>query len=157
MLTPLRRALNKPQYLLRPSQLLRRLFRIARRQSPGETEEAVLAWGLPIRFHPRETIGSNIWRLGLYDLCVCETLFRLINPGELAVDVGANIGQMTGLMALRAGKVGRVIAFEPHPELFRELSANVERWRDHARIASMALHPIALSDRCGTGQLRVTD
>src|SRR5205823_4777209 len=68
-----------------------------------------------------------------------------------------NIGQMTGLMALRAGKSGKVIAFEPHPELFRELSANVDRWSAHPRIAPIILHAVALSDRCGTGQLRVTD
>ena len=61
------------------------------------------------------------------DLAVSEALWRLLDPGALALDVGANIGFMTNLMAWRSGPCGRVLAFEPHPEVFRSLAENVER------------------------------
>jgi len=45
------------------------------------------------------------------------------------VDVGANIGVMTSVLSRKVGPAGRVIAFEPHPEMFRQLEHNVQRWR----------------------------
>jgi FkbM family methyltransferase len=41
------------------------------------------------------------------------------------VDVGANIGEVTLLAAKRVGPTGRVIAFEPIPEIAKCLSNNV--------------------------------
>ena len=67
--------------------------------------------------NPKETIGRAILRLGVYDLCVSESICRLLDPGESAIDVGANLGYMTSLMAAKAGKCGSVESFEPHPDL----------------------------------------
>src|SRR5579872_6967542 len=100
----LRRLLNKPHYIYRPGQAIIRLGRLLGGAKPaGAWEEAVLPWGLPIRYHPAEQIGNSIWRLGLYDLCVSETLWRLLDAGETALDVGANFGHMTSVMAVRVG------------------------------------------------------
>ena len=68
---------------------------LARRDSRLPTVH--LPWGLQLRIDPRESIGSAVWRLGLYDLAVSETLWRLTSPGDLTVDVGANIGHMTSI------------------------------------------------------------
>ena len=133
-------SLGKPEYVFRPSQIIRRLqreFQIAR-----ESEEVVLPWGLPIRVFPNETIGSCIWRTGVHDLVASEALWRLLDPGETAVDIGANIGYMTGLMARRAGPRGRVIALEPHPDIFAELQRNVGEWG-----RSPALRPSICANR----------
>jgi len=70
------------------------------------------------------------------------------------VDIGANIGQMTSLLRARAGKSGKVISFEPHPELFAELSASVDRSRKPA-IARVELYQAALSDRVGDAELEI--
>jgi FkbM family methyltransferase len=48
-------------------------------------------------------------------------------PGR-AVDVGANIGYMTSLMAHKVGLSGKVIAFEPHPAIYKRLVNNVQDW-----------------------------
>src|SRR6059058_5875426 len=124
--------LNKPQYVFQPTRCLHRILRHRSRQQGSGWGETVLPWGLPLTFHTGEYIGSEIAKLGLYDLCVSETLYRLLDPGELAVDAGANIGQMTSLLAARAGAAGRVLAFEPHPDVFKELSVNVSRWATRA-------------------------
>jgi FkbM family methyltransferase len=43
---------------------------------------------------------------------VCERL----RPGDVFIDVGANVGFFSTLAAHRLGPSGRVFAFEPHPE-----------------------------------------
>src|SRR5262249_15069120 len=136
------RRLNKPEYFFRPSQLLRRLHQVVR--SIGGSHEVNFPWGAHISIDPREEIGRAILRKGLYDLIVSETLWRLVEPGDLAVDVGANIGAMTSLMARRCGPNGMVASFEPHPRNFRALERNAARWRSH-EMAALILHQMALS------------
>ncbi len=141
----------KPEYLFRPGQLLRRL---ARRGARPEFAEITTPWGLPMRVRPREAIGHSLWHLGVLDLPVTEVIWRLAEPGETLVDVGANIGYVTGLMATRAGTRGEVWAFEPCPEIHEELAAHVTRWRTSGRsLANLHLHAVALSDHAGTACL----
>lgn len=65
-----------------------------------------LPWGSEIRVNIGEGIGNTIWRTGVDDLPVLECLWRLTDPGDRCVDVGANIGLMTNVMAFRAGSEG---------------------------------------------------
>jgi FkbM family methyltransferase len=98
---------------------------------------------------PDDLIGGSIVRTGVYDLCVSEALTRLIDPGDLVVDVGANVGYMTNLSAFRVGATGRVVAVEPHPEIYEELKANVallSASRSRGRIDTMRT---AVSDVSG--------
>ncbi len=53
-----------------------------------------------------------------------EELRTFINEGDLAIDVGAHIGDSTLPIALACGKSGAVIAFEPNPLTFSILAAN---------------------------------
>jgi FkbM family methyltransferase len=115
-----------------------------------------LPWKLTLATDPGVAIGRAIVRMGIYDLPVSETIWRLLEAGELAVDVGANIGYMTSIMAARVGTCGSVIAFEPHPDLFLILESNIFRWHsfDLERVKS---YRIALSNRIGVGALKVPD
>ncbi len=54
-----------------------------------------------------------------------RALHRHLRPGQVAVDVGANVGLLTLLFARQVGPNGRVIAFEPAPLAFGLLSANI--------------------------------
>jgi FkbM family methyltransferase len=54
-----------------------------------------------------------------------EELARL-EPGDVFVDVGANIGLYSILAARRIGATGRVLAFEPSSREFTRLLANLE-------------------------------
>jgi FkbM family methyltransferase len=146
-------SLGKPEYVFRPLQVIRRLRREL--ETPKDTEEVLLPWGLPIQIHPAERIGSCIWRTGVHDLLVTESLWRLLDRGETAVDVGANIGYMTGLLALRVGGGGRVIALEPHPEIFKALRANVERWKGSDDMGRIELLERAASGAGGTAVLHI--
>jgi predicted KAP-like P-loop ATPase len=68
---------------------------------------------LPVEIDPISHVGEDILNLGVYDRVVAEAIFRLLDPSEQAIDVGANIGQNVSIMALVAGRRGRVVAFEP--------------------------------------------
>ena len=53
----------------------------------------------------------------------------LLAEGDCAVDVGANIGYITGLFVRWTGPAGRVISLEPVPDTFEILQAAVQRNR----------------------------
>ena len=149
----------KPWFVYRPSQLLRRVFppSLDRSSSYPAIETA---WGLPIHAHPSRAIGRSILTTGVFDLAVSEVLVRLIDgrrrPGSAVVDAGANVGYMTVLMALAAGSRGRVLSFEPHPDLFAVLRQNVAEATDRAAMAQVELHNVALGDRHGFADLLLT-
>jgi FkbM family methyltransferase len=143
--------LKKPEYIFRPKQLYSRLTY----SNKCDTDKTVLLpWGLKLRVHSNETLGQSLCTLGVYDLSVTETLWRLMDIGEHAIDVGANIGYMTSIMASRVGTRGKVYAFEPHPEIFEELSDNIKLWQELYALHCVEPHRIALSNHAGMGVLR---
>jgi hypothetical protein len=109
----LRRArlfLDKPEYIFQPFRIIKRL-----RFRPIGRVSALLANGTPIVVNTNEDIGRLIATLGIYDLVVSEAITRLLDPGDVAVDAGANIGYMSAIMAEQVGPDGRVMSFEPNP------------------------------------------
>src|SRR5205085_3010953 len=88
---------------------------------------------------------------------ISEAIWRLLRAGEQSVDVGANCGYMTALMAKRVGISGKVSCFEPHPDLLSELSYNLGLWHKVRDVAKIELHGIALSNSAGIGVLRIPE
>jgi FkbM family methyltransferase len=113
----------KPEYLLKPRNILARWRYRATSGLPGMMTVPLL--GQPFHIRPHEVIGHQILHFGLFDLTVTECLLRLAAPGDRAIDVGANIGYMAAVLARAVGPTGQVTAFEPHPEIFADLDANV--------------------------------
>lgn len=146
--------LNKPEYIFRPAQIVRRLIRINKRLK-NEYEIALLPWDVKITIRPDEVLGNSILTTGIYDLSVTEVLYRLLERGETAIDVGANIGYMTSIMAKKVGSTGTVWAFEPHPELFEDLSANIRNWQKNMSWNQIKAQKLALSNKTGEGLLNV--
>ncbi len=145
------RLLNRPHYIYRPKQLL------ARFAKPDKlyAQKVSLPWGLEIAVDPEEALGARLVRNGVYEIAVTEMLWRLCDPGDVAVDVGANIGYMTSVFARRAAAGGVVYSVEPHPGLFAALTHNVERWRTHLDAAEVRLMQVAAGKEEGSGLLRV--
>jgi len=56
---------------------------------------------------------------------VANAMVRVLREGDVAVDVGANIGYLTVLASLLVGPTGRVVAFEPDPENLVRLRTNL--------------------------------
>lgn len=68
-------------------------------------------------------LTGNIY-YGLSDFPEMALLLHLLRPGDLFVDVGANLGAYTILAAAVAG--ADVLALEPHPANYARLLENVE-------------------------------
>lgn len=71
---------------------------------------------------------------------------QFVPKGSLAVDVGANTGDTTVLMALAAGKEGLVIGFDPNPYVFKILSVNAGLNKDRTNIVVL---PYAVTEKEG--------
>src|SRR5579863_2846250 len=74
-----------------------------------------------------EHMASQVFWFGYYSRDLLQALDRLLKPGDVFLDVGANIGEVSLFAAKRVGRAGRVTAFEPIPDLARKL-------RSHARV-----------------------
>lgn len=144
----------KPWFVFRPTQLLRRAFVTANPPARGFVTLDT-SWGVPVIADPSSVIGRSILTTGVYDLAVSEALFRLIDPGSTVVDAGANIGYMSVLAGIAAGPAGRVLSFEPHPDLFAILQRNIAAAGQGGRSAKFEPFQAALGDRPGTAQLHL--
>ncbi|MEM7445081.1 MAG: FkbM family methyltransferase [Pseudomonadota bacterium] len=54
-----------------------------------------------------------------------DRLRAFLNPGDVAIDIGAHSGDTTIPMGLAVGREGLVLALEPNPHVFKILLANV--------------------------------
>ncbi|MEH2319941.1 FkbM family methyltransferase [Nostoc sp.] len=149
--------LNKPEYFFRPSQIWQRIQRFTDKNVINNFESVILPWKAQIRIHPDDTIGRAIYMTGVYDLIVTEMLWRLIEQGEIAIDVGANIGYMTSIMAAKVTQTGKVYCYEPHPEIYQELLENITRWQESIGWHNIIPQEIAISDKSGSNVLTIPD
>jgi FkbM family methyltransferase len=146
--------LQRPEYVLRPTQIYRRIQRFFN-ESTNKFEDVLLPWNIKIAIRPQDVIGRSIWGMGIYDLSVTEVLWRLIDRAETTIDIGANIGYMTSIMAKRVEKKGSVYCFEPHPEIYEELSENIKNWQVSLGWHQIKARQIALSNKSGEGVLNI--
>jgi FkbM family methyltransferase len=93
----------------------------------------------------------------LFGYGFCEPAARmmqaLLEPGDVVIDGGANIGLFTVLAAARVGRHGRVIACEPSPPTMALLSANVQR----NGFAWVAVREVALAAAPGRLRMHIFD
>jgi FkbM family methyltransferase len=120
--------------------LLRRIYEGVLERWPGNHLVSALPGGERIRVSARHRYLS--WNPEEY------AAFRAAaRPGDLVIDVGANVGAYTLLFAHWVGPTGRVVAFEPAPDaaagLRRHLALN-------ALASRVEVHEMAVSDRSGT-------
>jgi FkbM family methyltransferase len=77
-----------------------------------------------LRFYP-SVLSGELWYNP--ELRIEDELFfqKYLRPGDMVIDVGANIGALTLQASIIAGQSGTVIAVEPHPRIFQYLMKNV--------------------------------
>jgi FkbM family methyltransferase len=80
-----------------------------------------LRWQLDLS----EGIDFAIYLLGAFERSTVITLQKLVKPGDIVFDIGANIGAHTLGLAKSVGTAGRVYAFEPADFAFAKLKANL--------------------------------
>jgi FkbM family methyltransferase len=72
-----------------------------------------------------EGIDFSIYLLGGFEKPTAATLRQLAKPGDIAFDIGANVGAHTLGLARSVGPAGRVFAFEPADSAFAKLRKNL--------------------------------
>jgi FkbM family methyltransferase len=115
--------LNMPEYIYQPGASLRRVFG---RETGTGSMIVQLPWGLQIEVDLGEAIGRALCHHGLFEISVVEAIFRLTDPSDIFLDVGANIGFMSA--AAVSANAREIYSFEPHPALFDRLSRNIAMW-----------------------------
>jgi FkbM family methyltransferase len=81
-----------------------------------------------------------------------EFLRAFLKPGDVFIDVGANIGLFTLIAAHRVGPAGQVYALEPCSVAYQRLLASVRlNHFDH-----VSCHKLALSDRVGQSVMTIS-
>lgn len=79
---------------------------------------------LTISVNRASYVTSAIYWRGHHSTHIAKFLQDYLRPDMTFVDVGANMGELT-LVAGKRLENGRVLAFEPVPDIFEELSRNV--------------------------------
>ena len=98
---------------------------------------------------PRDKVITPWLKKGVWEP-IETALFRSeIHPGDVVVDVGANVGYFTLIAAQLVGDTGKVWAFEPDPDAFELLRRNVEL----NGYKNVTLVPKAIGSKPGTLQL----
>ena len=70
-------------------------------------------------------IGRSVQLYGEYCHDEATLLKQICRPDDIVVEVGANIGTHTVMLAQTVGELGRVFAFEPQRVVFQTLCANI--------------------------------
>jgi len=110
---------------------------------------ATTCFGATLECNTRDVIQRYIYLFGIWEPNITEWIARRLQPGDVFIDIGANIGyyslQASGLVR---GE-GRVFAIEASPSIFVELEANLRL----NRAANVSPLHKAVADREGTLQL----
>jgi FkbM family methyltransferase len=90
-------------------------------------------------------IGWTVHFFGAYEPEVRAEIRRYLHAGAVALDIGANVGWHTLLMASRVGPGGQVYAFEPNASTRARLVAAV----DANLLSQVIVDPRAVAGRTG--------
>lgn len=135
---------------------LKRLLRILRvklfltsARILGKTSVIVkLASGQLFRLRIHDTLGHQILNDESFETVIRNRIMTEVKPDTVVLDIGANIGYYSVQFAKRVGPLGRVLAFEPNPEMLSELRTNIEL----NQLKNVSIQPFALSDKEGKAE-----
>src|SRR5262249_14747784 len=74
--------------------------------------------GLHWRLNPSDFVQADLFWFGRKDYWETHHLRKLLHPGSVLFDVGANIGYYAITLAAALGNACRVYAFEPFPSTY---------------------------------------
>jgi FkbM family methyltransferase len=93
----------------------------------GRTDrQIVMRDGIAYDLDLSQGIDFAIYLANVYERGTRAALRRLVQPGSLVLDIGANIGAHTLTLAKLVGPKGRVFAFEPTDYAYGKLMRNLE-------------------------------
>lgn len=115
----------------------------------GVRLDAVASWGGRFHCDLRDFVSSRIYYFGVWEPNLTALLLSRLAPGDVFVDVGANIGYFSILASRAVGKTGAVVAIEASPRIHAML---VDDLALNEATNVRALN-VAISDREGTADI----
>lgn len=122
-------------------------------QAPPSSWRTIVKWllyygaamgNVPRYFRHRAWLVQAAARMNVYEGRHLKALSRFVKPGDEVVDIGANFGAYSLVLAKLVGPAGKVHAFEPLPPVLESL-------RDLSRrFPQVNLHASLLSDEGGS-------
>lgn len=97
--------------------------------------------------HPPDLIQLYLWMFGVWEPDLTHFIRQRLRPGDVFVDVGANIGYFSVVAARRVGAAGRVVAIEASPRVFASLEQTV---RENSVSSSVRVINVAAAARAGS-------
>lgn len=98
-----------------------------------------------------DDVGWTLYSYGCLDYFDEQAMRRLLPPGGIAIDAGANIGYYSLLLARWTGSAGRVVSFEPVPFTYSFLQRNL------GRNGGINVTPVNCALGSGAGRVRMTN
>ena len=92
-----------------------------------------------------ERVSRTLYLYRTFEPAISALLPKLIKPGDVVADAGANFGYFTVLAARAAGPGGKIFAFEPDPRNIERLQAVI----DANGAKQVELVKVGLFDRVG--------
>lgn len=106
---------------------------------------AETVFGAKMRCDPRDIIQATVLHFGVWEPEITAVCRGIIQPGDIAIDVGANVGYYSLLFS----KLGATtVAIEPHPALVHEIEEN-----NRLNALNIRIKSAAATDRPGTVRL----
>jgi len=109
-------------------------------------------YGLKLRLDMDHWLGREVYQTGVFEPMTIQWIDRLLRPGMNVVDVGANIGYFSVILAKRVAPRGHVWAFEPTTHY-----GDQARWHiEHNGVdQQVTLDPVGLSDAAEQVQITI--
>ena len=124
---------------------------IFRAVTPSQPILVSLKNKLKVWIDPTDYIGKSIYYFGELDPKVTFICRRLLEKGDIFIDIGANMG----LVSLNCADIlqdrGEIHAFEPNPDLVEMLNKTVAA----NQMKNFVIHRVGLSDRDGNAQMYI--
>lgn len=93
----------------------------------GKSDQALIRRnGITWELDLQEGIDFSIFLFGGFELATLRLYASILKPGDIVLDIGANIGAHTLPFAKLVGARGKVYAFEPTQYAFEKLKRNVD-------------------------------
>jgi len=118
----------------------------------AEVVSVVSTDGFKINVFPHEWIGRHIYLTGDFERSNVEILLKLSKPGDVLLDIGANIGYVSACFLQNVSQ-SKAIAVEPQPQIVDLLRSNLKQFGDDR----YNVLPVGISDVDGSAWLEICD
>ncbi len=124
------------------------LIRKGSGQSLYRTKMGDLFW-----LNSTSCVDIGIIENGVFEPASTKVVQRLLNKGDIVLDVGANIGYYSVMMSKLVGDAGRVVCFEPTLHYQGVLKENIAV----NKLKNVELYGVGLSDKESESEIQIGD